>query len=520
MAKSWFDRLIGDPTVVPLRHLILNLVILLAVVALSFFFIADMLVSFSWFRLAFNVAMLTLFAGLGTLVRVKRLYREGNALASISGQIYLVTNFFANAGSDGSSWMVTMVVLAVLAILHEPRAAWLWALATVALLVLCLVVEAVHPEWVLPYRTHSDELFDLVFTFVFCAAMMFPLILLVMRFYGESNERTRVALARSAQTEKLAALGETMASLNHEISNPLGILDLSLTTAETWWSQEFPQAVRLLRRLPQGQGESYGGFLLAGSGELPASDRSSRHDRARRYQELLTALGWDDPQPFADQLADYFSGDWEASWEGWLKCPAGPELLQAGLRFLDMVHSYRTASSAHARLMALVSSMAHYSRAEDGGGGAVPIRLAESLDLVLALFVGHRNKAIEVVRNYTDGPPVWGRPDELLQVWTNLVKNALSAMHDQGTLTVSLSWESGMAVVTIDDSGPGVPEELRSKIFQPFFTTKGQGKGTGLGLPIVRRIVVEHGGSLSLGSSPGGGARFTVRLPSSPASTR
>jgi signal transduction histidine kinase len=104
-------------------------------------------------------------------------------------------------------------------------------------------------------------------------------------------------------------------------------------------------------------------------------------------------------------------------------------------------------------------------------------------------------------------------PDELNQVWTNLVHNALQAMDHKGTLTVGLSREGGEAVVSIGDTGCGIPEEIRSRIFDAFFTTKAAGEGTGLGLDIVRKIVEKHQGRIEVDSEVGRGTTFTVRLP-------
>jgi signal transduction histidine kinase len=102
---------------------------------------------------------------------------------------------------------------------------------------------------------------------------------------------------------------------------------------------------------------------------------------------------------------------------------------------------------------------------------------------------------------------------ELNQVWTNLVVNALDAMAGSGTLTLRTAREGDCALVEVGDTGPGVPEELRKRVFEPFFTTKPVGQGTGLGLDVSWRIVVNrHHGDVQLDSRPGD-TRFRVLLP-------
>src|SRR5207237_5371841 len=120
---------------------------------------------------------------------------------------------------------------------------------------------------------------------------------------------------------------------------------------------------------------------------------------------------------------------------------------------------------------------------------------------------------IKVVTQYGDVPPVRGNADELLQVFVNLVTNAVQAMEGQGTLTLSTSSVNGSVRAIVKDDGPGIPQHLLGKIFDPFFTTKEQGKGTGLGLHIVRDIVIRSGGRITVDSAPGKGAAFTLELP-------
>jgi signal transduction histidine kinase len=101
---------------------------------------------------------------------------------------------------------------------------------------------------------------------------------------------------------------------------------------------------------------------------------------------------------------------------------------------------------------------------------------------------------------------------ELNQVWTNIIDNAVDAMHGEGELRIRTFPEGDCAVVEIGDSGPGIPAEIQSRIFEPFFTTKGVGEGTGLGLDTTLRIVRKHRGSIQVISVPGD-TRFQVRLP-------
>jgi signal transduction histidine kinase len=145
--------------------------------------------------------------------------------------------------------------------------------------------------------------------------------------------------------------------------------------------------------------------------------------------------------------------------------------------------------------------------------------LAEGLETVLTIYQNQIKHGTELVRRYEDLPRVRCLPDELNQVWTNLVHNALQAMDHKGTLTVGLRREGSDVLVSVSDTGCGIPEDIRARIFDAFFTTKPAGEGTGLGLDIVRKIIDKHHGRIDVESEVGVGSTFTVRLPIAGASS-
>jgi signal transduction histidine kinase len=123
-------------------------------------------------------------------------------------------------------------------------------------------------------------------------------------------------------------------------------------------------------------------------------------------------------------------------------------------------------------------------------------------------------EGIEVVREFDrELPQVKAQGNELNQVWTNLIDNAVGAMHGKGRITIKTYCDNGYLTVAIADNGPGIPKDIQHRIFEPFFTTKDVGEGTGLGLDVVNRIVTNRcGGRIDLESAPGG-TEFKVRIP-------
>jgi two-component system, NtrC family, sensor kinase len=142
--------------------------------------------------------------------------------------------------------------------------------------------------------------------------------------------------------------------------------------------------------------------------------------------------------------------------------------------------------------------------------------LHEGLDSTLAIM-RHELKEIQVVREYETLPPVLCRPQQINQVFMNLLVNACHASAHDGTLHIRTRADGQHVSITIADNGSGIPEQLQARIFEPGFTTKGGRIGMGMGLLISRQIVEAHSGSIAVQSTPGRGSEFTVQLPVAPA---
>jgi signal transduction histidine kinase len=140
------------------------------------------------------------------------------------------------------------------------------------------------------------------------------------------------------------------------------------------------------------------------------------------------------------------------------------------------------------------------------------VDLHRGLDNTLRILA-HKLRNIEVIREYDpDMPRIMARGSELNQVWTNLIDNAIDAMNGTGTLRLITRCENNFAMVEVRDSGSGIPPDVLPHLFEPFYTTKEVGKGTGMGLDISYRIIQNHNASIDVQSKPGE-TRFIVRIP-------
>jgi len=165
------------------------------------------------------------------------------------------------------------------------------------------------------------------------------------------------------------------------------------------------------------------------------------------------------------------------------------------------------------RVSELVGAIKSYSQMDRGS--VQHIDVTEGLESTLVMLGYRLRDGITVIREYGAGlPRIQAHAGELNQVWTNLIDNAVDAMDGRGTLRLATRTDGDDSVVVeITDSGPGMPPKIAARAFEPFFTTKDVGKGTGLGLDIAQRIVVErHGGTIAIDSRPGQ-TTLRVRLP-------
>jgi len=142
-----------------------------------------------------------------------------------------------------------------------------------------------------------------------------------------------------------------------------------------------------------------------------------------------------------------------------------------------------------------------------------PADLQASIENVLILYDNQIKQNAVLKTHFAKLDPIPCYIDELNQVWTNLIHNALQAMNDQGILEIRLEKKDNAARITIRDNGQGIPEEIQKKIFDPFFTTKKTGEGSGLGLDTVQKIVEKHNGIVDFESRINEGTAFFVSIP-------
>jgi len=324
-----------------------------------------------------------------------------------------------------------------------------------------------------------------------------------------ANAELKAAQSGLEVAAKLALLGRLTAGISHDLNTPIGAIRSSVSLSLCSVEELVRGFLPIYATLPAADRALF--HALFDGGLRKGWARPGREDRRRKAElaRRLEAGGVEGAWFLADAIANLGAYDREAEV---VDCVArgGWPIVAAAEKAAETCRSASIVLEAAERAARTVSALATYSRGQDFDV-LEPVRPAEDLEAVLTLNSSRIGSSVVVARDYACRDPVMAYRDKLKEVWMNLIDNALQAMDYKGSLGLATSREGDWVVVSISDTGRGIPEGLRDKVFTPFFSTKPPGEGVGLGLDICRRIVERHGGAIGFESGPGGSV-FSVRL--------
>ncbi len=330
--------------------------------------------------------------------------------------------------------------------------------------------------------------------------------------------RVREFTAQQQQNEKMLALGKLSAGMAHELNNPAASIVRNASSLRHQL-KSLPVLFKKIAaiKMEMKEAEPINQFIH-NILSRPEKKSLSMMERAAREDEMLDWLEDNEIKDFemAETLADMgFTTDDLDELKQCLSANHIPPVLawvNNNLLTEKLVNDIEEAARRISELVVSVKNFTHMDRATDKQPTDIHTGIRNTLKML-----GYKIKKgnIELVEEYDHSlPKILAVPGELNQVWTNLIDNAFDAMepNGQGVLRITTRQDGPFLQVCIIDNGPGIPEDLLGRVFDPFFTTKEMGKGTGMGLEVVSRIVRQHNGTVKVRSKPGH-TEFEVCLP-------
>jgi signal transduction histidine kinase len=328
-------------------------------------------------------------------------------------------------------------------------------------------------------------------------------------------------MMQTRQQEKMIALGKLSAGLAHELNNPAAaarraVAELGRVLND---GQDAALLLATFGRSPDEAAALTDGLQGLTRDVTTRGTRAEQLDPLARSDRVDSIAAWLDdhgvPESY-DPAGSLVDAGLDAAWLETVAQRVPPEALQAVLRTITVTATAGVLvdqiERSTTRISDLVEAIKSYSYMDQASVQDVDVH--EGLESTLTMLAHKLRSGITVVRDFDRSlPHICASGSDLNQVWTNLIDNAVNAMHGTGQLRLVTRREGDDVVIEIGDDGHGIPPEIQSRVFEPFFTTRDVGQGSGLGLDIAYRIVVtQHHGDITLRSTPGDTV-FTVRLP-------
>lgn len=329
----------------------------------------------------------------------------------------------------------------------------------------------------------------------------------------EAMEQLKLAQDQLINAGKMAALGQLTANVSHEINNPLGAVQSAARYIQQVILEQLPALPKLLHQLDSIHQDLFWKQFEA-SIAVSSLKLSTKEKRALK-KKILATLDQFGIMVSRNEVDAIVNMRDSMNWDylvPLLKHPKHEQIFKVlhGLIHLNLRN--QTILQAVRQASRVMHTLKAYSATDNEKAQAVNI--TDSIHEALKLYKRKIKKDIQIKKVYdTDLPTIIAYKEGLHQVWSNLIINALQAMNYKGELTISIKKQVEQLQISFTDTGKGISEAVLPDIFNPFFTTKPKGEGSGLGLDIANRIITKHQGRIQVESEEGKGSTFTVFLP-------
>ncbi len=314
------------------------------------------------------------------------------------------------------------------------------------------------------------------------------------------------------QSEKMAALGQLIAGIAHEINTPLGAINASVGNMSDALNTAIDNLPKLLTSMTKEDLKFYLKLTKLADSISQEITSKERRQLKRELVKKLEEKNITEADKIAEMLIYMKINDNLDEIIPLLSSQNAPFVLSNARNIISLKKNTQNINMAVSKASKVVFALKKFAH-RDYIGEKIESDIIDGIETVLTLYHNQIKHGVEVIKAFKPIPKVYCYPDEINQVWTNLFHNSLQAMNNKGKLTISADIDGEGVMINVSDTGSGIPEHLREKIFQPFFTTKIAGEGSVIGLDIVKKIIDKHEGKIDFESKIGEGTTFKIWLP-------
>ena len=319
--------------------------------------------------------------------------------------------------------------------------------------------------------------------------------------------------AQLIHSEKMRALGNLIAGIAHEINTPIGAINASVGNISSSLDNSMENLYTLFTKLTKKELVVFLRIMSLMEKSKPSLTSKEKRNYKKNIIARISETDCENISTFTELIMYLNLYDETDKIIQLLNDIDNPVFILKSIKDIYSVRknaeNIKLAVDKASKVIFALKRFVHKEQVET----KEKTDLIENIETVLILQHNQLKQGIQVIRDFEEIPLINCYPDELVQVWINLISNAIHAMNYAGKLTISVKNKGDKVEVVITDTGHGIPEETKDKIFDPFFTTKRAGEGTGIGLDIVQRIIEKHNAGIELESEVGKGTSFIVTLP-------